>query len=459
MNLWQRIASFLATIFGKQTMPPEVQNGNTSIQEWWAIYRAKAPWLSYSYVTSDAVKREHRRLTLNPAKIACSELAGLVLSETPAVTASQAVMDVLQAENFWANLRRSYEYQAAIGGQALKLVKEGDEICIDFVKASNFIPLTWDNAEITEASFIDRRSKGKDVFIRVETHKKTEGGYTITSAAFDEKTGIKQNLEVLWPDVEPEVFVATSVPLFVYIGNPEANNIDPESPLGISIFANATDTIQALDVAFDEFNWEILAGQRRIAIPGTCMRGYVDTQDGKRKNGFNPGDRVFMRLEGDDAEKFKPTDMTSPIREQSFIASINALLNLYAMQIGFNAGYFSFDGVSMKTATEVVSENSQTYKTAQAHKDNLRFALIRLFRAIDIVSGGKGEGIDVVFNDGIIEDRNTKAKYHQDLVLAKLEDTVTALMAVHGIDEKAAIAMAEKIKAENQTVQPVDLGL
>ncbi|MDT1873025.1 phage portal protein, partial [Acinetobacter baumannii] len=52
----------------------------------------------------------------------------------------------------------------------------------------------------------------------------------------------------------------------------------------------------------------------------------------------------------------------TPIRADDYIKAINEGLSLFEMQIGVSAGLFSFDGKSMKTATEIVSENSDTYQ-------------------------------------------------------------------------------------------------
>ena len=43
------------------------------------------------------------------------------------------------------------------------------------------------------------------------------------------------------------VYIETTRALFVIWKNPEANNIDIYSPLGISVYANAVDTLQQLD--------------------------------------------------------------------------------------------------------------------------------------------------------------------------------------------------------------------
>jgi len=480
-NIWSKVIAFLAKIVGIKTIPKEVANSDTLVANWWDIYSSHASWLPFSYVTSDGCHRKHTRRTLNPAKMICSEIAGLVLAEPPGVKAGALVDGVIRDEALFQNLRRYLEYQVALGGQAIKarpvgatvtVNEDGTEtrtpstgIALDFVTALNIIPLSSDNKSVKEASFIDRRVDGTKSFVRVETYKKEGAGYRVTSRAFDETTQLEVPLGILWPEVNPDVFIEIDEPPFVYMANPEANNIDPESPMGISAFHNAEDALKGIDIAFDEFVWEVESGARRIAIPGSCMRTYLDLDTGKNKQGFNPGDRVFMRLEGDDAEKFKPTDLTTDIRTQQFIDAINFKLKLAATICGFDAGYFSFDGASMKTATEIISENSHTYKTREAYRDVLNDGLVRLFRVINklgkiySIPGAVTDEPQIIWDDGIIEDRNSRAVYHETLYAQGLEDRVSAIKAIHGLDDKAAAEMAAKIKSDKAVVtDPFGMG-
>lgn len=470
-TLWAKILAFLGKIFGATIAPPEVAGADQNIENWWAIYRARAPWLPFEFVTSDGKKRKRNRFTLNMAKVLCSEMAGLVLSEVPEVSVSPLVQDVIEREALWDNLRKTTEYQGALGGQVIKVgIEKGlvgpegqpltsDKITLDFVKPQNFIPLSWDNSTITEGTFVDRRVvKGKSV-IRVETHRRNaaRNGYTITNKAFDEESGQERSLEDFGGGIEPEVQVAIPMPLFAYIRNPEANNIEPESPTGISLYANAIDTLQALDLAFDGLKTEIILGRQRIALPGTVMRGYID-KDGTQRLGFDPTDEAYIRLEGDDASAMKPSDLSGQLRLSEYKAGIQTLLDILAVQTGFSAGYFSFDGTSVKTATEVISDNSKTYKTMQAFRENLDAGLKHIFSVIDAlgivyaIEGFSMQPANIAWNDGVIEDRNSRSTYWTALYQAKLTDRRTAIKAIHGLDDAAAAEMDEKITDESKTV-------
>lgn len=481
VTIWAKIVAIFKKIFGAHSLPPEVTNSSDLVSEWWEIYRRRPSWLTMEYVTTDGKRRKRSRLQLGMAKVACAEMAGLVLSEEPSVVAGKLVDSVIEAEKLWDNLRRSTEYQGALGAQVLKVGIGKDaarkaSISLDFVKSSSFVPLTWDNASITEGAFLDRRMiKGK-AYVRVETHKLARGadgalsgGYEITNKVYEEESQREAPLD-LFGDMKESETVDVDLPLFAYVKNPEANNIEPESPAGISIYANAVDTIRALDMAFDQFYSDIELGGRRIALPGSVFRKAleVDPAAGTSKmvSYFDPTDRTFIRLEGESEDKFKPQDLTFDIRAEQFKSAIQTLLDIFAFQVGFDAGYFSFDGTSVKTATEVISENSHTYKTMQGFRENLDKGLKHIFRVINEL--GKTYGVEgaediepvISWDDSVIEDRNSRAKYYSDLYMNNLIDHESALKKIHGLDDKAAAEMADKIiktkqKVTNASIFPI----
>ncbi|MCE5255993.1 MAG: phage portal protein, partial [Spirochaetaceae bacterium] len=166
----------------------------------------------------------------------------------------------------------------------------------------------------------------------------------------------------------------------------------------------------------------------------------------------------FLRLEGDDAEKFKPSDLTFDIRSEQFKGAIQTMLDILAMQTGFDAGYFSFDGTSVKTATEVISENSHTYKTMAGLRDNLDAGLKHIFTVINElgktynIPGATDKEVTIAWDDSVIEDRTARANYYSQLYQNGLLDLESALVKIHHTSKEDAIAMAAKIKGEKKTV-------
>jgi A118 family predicted phage portal protein len=231
-----------------------------------------------------------------------------------------------------------------------------------------------------------------------------------------------------------------------------------DSPLGVSIFANALDSLRALDVAFDSFEREFRLGKKRILVPDTAIRTIVDPDTGKHVRYFDANDEVYQafKFENEEGDNFK--DLSVELRVDEHVAAINSLLNLFAMQIGFSAGSFSFDGQSMKTATEVVSENSKTFRTKQSHEVIIEEGLIEM---IDIIvdlaalykifpKPSKKYEVSVTFDDSIAEDKTGDLNYWTQLVTNKLATRKRAIMSVLGLTEDEAeqelLAIAEEDK-------------
>src|SRR5690625_7604213 len=64
-------------------------------------------------------------------------------------------------------------------------------------------------------------------------------------------------------------------------------------------------------------------------------------------------------------------DVTNDNRTQQYTEAINQALKTLEMQLQLSVGTFSFDGRSVKTATEIVSENSLTYRTRNTHVNEI----------------------------------------------------------------------------------------
>ena len=64
---------------------------------------------------------------------------------------------------------------------------------------------------------------------------------------------------------------------------------------------------------------------------------------------------------------------------------------MFEMQVGVSGGMFSFDGKTMKTATEVVSENSDTFQLRNSIVSLVEHSIKEL--VVSICELGKAHGI------------------------------------------------------------------
>src|SRR5690606_35276345 len=192
-------------------------------------------------------------------------------------------------------------------------------------------------------------------YTHLEWHLWEDGNYVIRNEIYESQNGddlgIKVPLSDHFPELEEETIISgLKRPIFAYFKPNTANNIDTKSPLGISIYANALDTMKAIDTAFDSFHREFRLGKKRIFVPDSMVKVVYD-QDGRPHRYVDPSDEVYQGYPGD-MDETTIHDVKVELRVEEHIAAINALLNIFAMQTGFSTGTFTFDGQSVKTATE-----------------------------------------------------------------------------------------------------------
>lgn len=253
--------------------------------------------------------------------------------------------------------------------------------------------------------------------------------------------------------------------MFTYFRPPIANNIDDNSPLGVSVYANALDTLKALDICYDSFIREFRLGKKRVIVPATAISQVADPVTGRMYRYFDVNCEAYEALNTDSPDALKVSDNSISLRVDEHVSAMNAFLNILCLQTGLSLNTFSFDtGGGMKTATEVVSENSKTYKTIKTVQQQLSPAIEGLVRNIiavaalydeqfegqsvaDMASGGVD--VSVMFDDGITQDRQTNLNEGMALVGAGLMSKLTFLT-----DPKYGQGLTpEQAEAEIQRIQ------
>ena len=379
-----------------------------------------------------------------------------------------------------------------MGGSALKVWAEskrdpdGNEIpetrklMIGYAMADQFIPIAWDNARVSEGVFVSRIAKGGYYYTRLEWHKWNGLTYVISNELYrsemqkgnnpDESQdilGVRYPLAEIYPYLEEQTEIPVEESLFSYWRTPIANNLDDNSPLGMSIYGNALETLHALDICYDSFVREFRLGKKRIIVPARAVRSIVDPQSGTLLRYFDANDETYEALASDSPEDLKVTDNSVEIRVDEHVSAINAFLSILCLQTGFSAGTFTFDQhTGLKTATEVVSENSKTFKTIKTVQNQIRPAIEHLVRNIIDVAilyemdidgqsieqlAAPGYSVNVVFDDGVTQDRQTNLNEGVMLVGAGLLSKYTFMTDPkygQGLTPEQAEEELNRIKAE-----------
>ena len=95
------------------------------------------------------------------------------------------------------------------------------------------------------------------------------------------------------------------------------------------------------------------------------------------------------------------------LRVEENSEGIKIQLALLCASCGLGNNYFSFNHNEIKTATEVISENSVLYRAIKKHEILLGEQITRLVAAVLKIGGFSDIPVKVLFDDGIIEDRKS----------------------------------------------------
>ena len=498
------------SIFDLQDVPAFNQFYNIGIFPWKYLYRGfYKPWHLIDAPTIADPKHKRNLAYLNLSKAVCAELAGMVWTDQCEVNVStdgiegdvdpldEFVQDVLGRNNFQRKMPEAIEQAAALGGEAMKVWyeerrdKEGNvipdlgRIRIGWAMADQFVPTQWDSAKVEGGIFVTRQARDGWYYTLLEWHEWDGTTYVIRNELYraeikkDEQgndqdiLGFRYPLASLYPFMDEEVVVDTEKSLFSYFRTPDANNIDDNSPLGISIYANAMEALHAIDICFDSFVREFRLGKKRIIVPAKMIKHVVDPQTGQSLRYFDATDETYEALSTDDPDQLKIQDNSVTLRVEEHVAAMNAFLNIFCLQVGLSAGTFSFDAKGgLKTATEVVSENSKTYKTVRNFQaqiapaiEDLVDAIIQVASLYDVTWNGqsvralaeRGYEVKVTLDDGITQDRQTNINEGITLVGAGLMSKYKFLTdPKYGINltEEDALAELERIKGESTISMP-----
>lgn len=457
------IAREYKTVFELGNVPAFQQFYDFGIYIWKWLYKGYyKPWHLIPAPTIANPKATRNMYRMNAAKAVCAELAGLVWGEECEINVSMDgrestdedpdplnmfIQKVLSENSFREKMQESIEEGCALGGSAMKVWRdvrhdrEGNEIegtekiKVGYAMADQFVPISWDNAQVHEAVFISRVAKKGWYYTRLEWHLWDGMTYTVRNELYrsaiekgaggdsQDILGVRVPLAEIYPFLSEETIIPVGESLFTYWRTPVANNLDDNSPLGVSLYGNALETLHALDICYDSFVREFRLGKKRIIVPARAVRTVVDPSTGQMCRYFDANDETYEALASDDPNDLKITDNSVELRVDEHVAAINAFLSVLCLQLGFSASTFSFDQKSgIKTATEVVSENSKTFKTIKTMQNQLRPSIEHLVRNIvdvAVLYGMEFEGqtieslaangyhVNVVFDDGVTQDRQT----------------------------------------------------
>lgn len=405
-------------------------NWDKNLKNWESWYKGKVSKFHTYYIYNGQTKVKREKKSIQGAKKVCEDWADLLFNEKVYMNLqdeenTNKLYELLKKNKGTTLINQGVEKTFALGTGAFVtsvnnmefdeenniLNVEKSNVKLEFVTANKIYPLSWDNTGIKECAFVTYKvEKGKN-YVYIAMHIKDENyNYIIRNFKFR-----VDSRNTLIPENDDNGFLSdfntkSNIPWFAILKPNICNNIDDDSPFGLSIYANSIDTLKCLDNAYDGMDTEVTLGRRRTFISEEMM----SYENGNETLTFDPEDISVYRL----PKGFNKDSMISHsdpnLRTSEYKDAVNFQLNILSSKVGFGQERYKFDGKSVQTATGVISENSDMYRTMKKHEQSLEECLVDMINSLSYASemfsgeGFKADEILIEFDDSIIEDKGAE---------------------------------------------------
>ena len=355
----------------------------------------------------------------------------------------------------------------------------------DFIQADCFYPFAFDSSgNLSEVAFIQTKTDKDKVYTRLEYHKLEGNNVTISNQAFESEVNVAQQYSTssvasLGREVElskvpewknlPKKVTIKNVDrlLFGYFKMPDANTIDPHSPLGISGFARAESLIKEADLQYSRLLWEYEGGELAIDIDRDAL---TDTKDFKGQSHSVMGHlqkRLYRPIDLGESNTYQPYAPT--LRDSSMINGLNNILMRIEDVVALSRGTMADVAAEARTATELKILKQRSYSSNYHIQQALKKALEDCVYSMDVyctiynivgdvvVKNGKVDtkkiGLyDVSFewDDSILVDIDTELNKRLTLLQNGITSKREVRMWYFGETERQAQSALDKIQEENQ---------
>ena len=326
-----------------------------------------------------------------------------------------------------ARLHEAVQLAAVFGWAVLRPVVEEGKFCFQLWAPGQVFPTRFSaDGAITAGYFADRRGE----YLRVEEFSQEKGTLTLRNRAYRARgdvLGQEVPLSVRpeWENISPELVLSgLRGPLFGVIKMPFANTVEPGSPLPVSLYAGAVESMGEFDRVYGDFLYELHSGRRKNIIE----RGAI-VPEGRRKprrpgtSYLDPTTDTYIL---DPQEEHSPFQDYSPeIRTEQYLSGLKTILHIIENQCHLSPGSLSIDQrTGAMTATEVISQDKTTYNTCAAIQNRgLTPGLLAVMDAMEDLADlyGMAPAGDtqkaIVYGDGIFED--TQKEFERRMEMAR----------------------------------------
>jgi len=352
-----------------------------------------------------------QRFYLGMAKYISEDWANLLLNEKVKIAAGTQMDKVLESvfeqNNFLVKANQLIEQAFALGTGAFVEYLSNDQVVIDYARADMIYPLSWENGYISECAFASERTVDEKSMYYVQMHMLENGYYLIKNFMVDKDSGKELDL----PDnIAPIIYTGSTEPLFQIVTPNITNNLDLDSPLGMSIYGNALPQLKGCDLVYDSYINEFMLGKKRIMVQESASQSMLD-ESGIKHPIFDSNDVAYTVYTGESGtDPIKEINMTLRINEHDM--AMQKALDLLSLKCGMGSDRYKFDGSGIKTATEIFEGKSDLQQSVSKHSLVIKSALTGLVRSIGFLSNTNVVDLKITLDDSVF--RSPQAERKQD---------------------------------------------
>ncbi len=454
----------------------EKLNWDKYLDLWESWYKGKVRKFHNYYIYNGQKRVKKEKKSLQGAKKTCEDWADLLYNEKVKINLGKDVdtkqlNKILNQNNATVLINQGVERSFELGTGALvvsiqDMIVDEDKNIIDvtnakpkleFVEGKKIYPLSWQGTEIKECAFVTYKTIKGVNYIYISMHVFNEiGNYEIQNYKFK-----AQNRNIVVSPIENEDgFVNTfdtksEIPWFSIIKPNICNNIDSDTPFGISVYANSIDVLKELDDAYNELGNEPVLGRRRTFISEEMMA----YDSGNEIMTFDPEDISIYRMpKGFDKNSMIQHD-SSDLRTDKLQEDVQFQLNILSSKVGFGQQRYKFNQGQIQTATGVISENSDMFRTIKKHEQVLENSLRTIITALAYASSTfsnyniDASTIVIDFDDSIIEDKGAEQIRAQTEVANGTRSKKSYMKNIRNMTDKEIETELQEIQEEKQNSQ------
>lgn len=408
---------------------------------WREWYKGFVPTFHNYQIYNGRTRVNRTKLSMQGGKMVCRAWATLIMNERVKIglkdkSQTKQLAEDYNNDDFYSKVTQTIEQAFALSEASMSIdfsnlsgfqvdeensIKEltDADIMSTTFNAWNTVPLEIIDNEITQVAFVKELSQCMNRYI---LHIKNEQGlYDMVYVDRKKDNRGNQNSGKVY-----YISMNSPVKLFTVFYPNEVNNLQ-EKNRHISILANAIPILKALDNTLDGIENEIQLGKKRLFISAKLSHyDYTSMAKGARPEKietFDANDTMIYALPcetsgitGADGQKELIHETSGALRIDSYKTAIQVILNLLSKNTGLGNSFFKFDSQGgQATATQVISENSDTFNNLKRHESVVGNCIIGFTRAwmfakntFNKTNYDIDQNITIDFDDSIIKDKGAQ---------------------------------------------------